>query len=109
MFVSIRERPQHSEENPTPSLRVVDLVANDSVRSIIDDGCISCFLSEMWRQDVEVKMKVLGLPPIWLHKKETTFNGLGTTTTDHNERKTENSQGRHSMCCLLVLVLCALF
>ena len=29
----------------------------------------------------ETKMKVVGLHPIWLHRKATTFNGVGTSTT----------------------------
>ena len=36
-FASIRERPAQSEENKILRLRVADLMANDSVRSIIDD------------------------------------------------------------------------
>ena len=31
--------------------------------------------------NAEAKMKVLGLHPIWLHRKATTFNGVGTSTT----------------------------
>ena len=35
----------------------------------------------MWRQNAEVKMKVLGLHPIWLYRKATTLNGVQTSTT----------------------------
>ena len=34
-----------------------------------------------WRQKAEVKMKVLGLHPIWLHRQATTVHGVGTSTT----------------------------
>ena len=36
---------------------------------------------EVWRQNAEAKMKALDLHPIWLHRKATTFNGVGTSTT----------------------------
>ena len=35
----------------------------------------------MWRENAETKMKVLGLHFIWLKRKATTFNGVGTSTT----------------------------
>ena len=60
-LVSIRERPMHSEDNQTPSLRAVDLVAYDDDRAIIDDGCNSCSHNRAWRQNTAAKMKVLGL------------------------------------------------
>ena len=47
----------------------------------VDDGCNSCFHGEVWRQNAEAKMQVLGLHPIWMHRKATTFNGVGTSTT----------------------------
>ena len=32
-------------------------------------------------KNAEAKMKGLGLHPIWLHRKASTFNGVGTSTT----------------------------
>ena len=81
-FVSIRELPKHSEDNQTLSLRAVDSIADDGVWVIIDDGCDSCCHGEVWRQNAEAKMNVVGLHPIWQHKKATTFNGVGTSTTN---------------------------
>ena len=80
-FVSIRERPMHVEENQTLNLRVVDPVADGGVWAIIDDGCNNRCRGEVWRQNAEVKVTVVGLRPIWLHRKATTFNGVGTNTT----------------------------
>ena len=78
-FVSFRERPTHFDDDQTLSLRVVDPIADDGVWEIID-GCNSCCHCEVWRQNAEAKMKVLGPHPFWLHKKATTFNGVGTST-----------------------------
>ena len=44
-------------------------------------GATVCCHGEVWRQNAETKMKVLGLDPIWLHRKATTFNDVGTSTT----------------------------
>ena len=71
----------HFDDNQTLSLRVVEPIADDCVWAIIDDGYNNCCNGEVWRQNAEAKMKVLGLHPIWLHRKATTFNGVGTSTT----------------------------
>ena len=81
-FVSIREGPMHSEDNQTLSLRAADLIADEGVWAIVDDGCNSCCHGEVWRQNAEVKMKVVGLHPIFLHRKAATFNDVGTSTTN---------------------------
>ena len=78
-FGSIREGPEHPEENKIPSSRVVDLVANDSVRSNTDDRCNTCCHGEARRQEAVVH---LSLHPVRLHRKETTFNDVGTTTAN---------------------------
>ena len=44
-------------------------------------GAISFRHGEVWRQNGEIKMKVLGLHLVWLHNEATTFNGVGTSTT----------------------------
>ena len=80
-FVSFREQPMHFSDNQTLSSRVVDPIANEGVWAIIDDGCNSCCHGEVWRQNAEAQMKVLRLQPIWVHRKATTFNGVGTSTT----------------------------
>ena len=80
-FVSFREQPTHFKDNQTLNLRVVDPIADAGVWAIRDDGCNSCRHGEVWRQNAETKMKVLGLRPIWLHRKATTPNGVGTSTT----------------------------
>ena len=80
-FVSFREQPMHFDCHQTLSWRVVDPIADDGVRAIIDDGCNRCCRGEVWQQNAETKMKVLGLHPIWLHGKATPFNGVGTSTT----------------------------
>ena len=80
-FVSFREQPMHFKDNQTLNLRVVCPFADEGVWAIIDDGCNSCCHGEVWRQNAEAKMKVLGFHPIWLHRKATTFNGVGTSTT----------------------------
>ena len=53
----------------------------NKICAIIDDGCNSCCYGEVWRQNAATKMKVLRFRPIWLHRKETTFNGVGMSTT----------------------------
>ena len=80
-FVSFREHPMHFNDNQTLSLRVVDPIADEGLWAIVDDGCNSCCHGEVQRQNAEAKMKVLGLHPIWLHRKATTSNGVGTSTT----------------------------
>ena len=72
---------QHFDDNQALSLRVVDPIEDDGVWAIIDDGCNSCCHGEVWQQSAEAKMKVLGLHPIWLHRKATTFIGVGTSMT----------------------------
>ena len=69
----------HVKDNQTLSLRVVDPIADEGVPAIIDDGCNNCCHGEVWRQNAETKMKVLGLHPIWLHRKTTACNGVGTS------------------------------
>ena len=71
----------HFDDNQPLSLRVVDTIADDGVWAIVDDGCNRCCHGEVWRQNAEAKMKVLCFHPIWLHKKPTTSNGVGTSTT----------------------------
>ena len=62
-FVSFREQPMHFHDNQSLNLRVIDPIA-DGVWAIIDDGCDSCCHGE-----------------VWLHRKATTFNGFGMSTT----------------------------
>ena len=59
----------HFKDNQTLNLRVVDPIADKGVWAIKDDGCNRCCHGEVRRQYAETKMKVLGLQPIWLHKK----------------------------------------
>ena len=80
-FVSFREHPMHFQDNQTLNFRVVDPVADEGVGAIIDGGCNSCCHGEVSRQNAEAKVKVLALHPMWLHRKATTFNGVGTSTT----------------------------
>ena len=54
---------------------------------MIDDRCNSCCHGGVWRQNAEAKMKVLRLQPIWVHRKATTFNGVGTSTTSGKQKK----------------------
>ena len=84
--VSVRTRSVHSEDNQTLSLRDVDPIAEDGVWAIIDDGCNCCCHDELWRQNAEGTMKVLGLHPILLHGKATTFNGTGTSTANRKPK-----------------------
>ena len=60
---------------------MVDPVADEDVWATIDDGCNSCCHGEVWRQNAETEMKVLGLHPIWMLRKATTFHDVGTSTT----------------------------
>ena len=78
----VRKRSTHFEDNQTLSLRDVDPAAYEGVSAIIDDGCSGCSRSEAWRQCAGAKVKVLGLHPISLHRTATTFNGVGTSTTN---------------------------
>ena len=48
---------------------------------MIDDGCNSGCHGDVWRQKCQSNKKVLRLQPIWVHRKATTFNGVGTSTT----------------------------
>ena len=80
-FVSLREQPMHVKHNQTQKKREVDPITDEGVWAIKDDGCNSCSHGEVWRQNAEAKMKVLDLHPIWLHRRATTFNGVGTSTT----------------------------
>ena len=80
-FSSFREQPMHLKDNQTLNLRAVGPIAGGVVWAIIDDVCNSCCHGEVWRQNAETKMKVLGSHPIWLHRKATTFNGVATSTT----------------------------
>ena len=63
-LVSFREQSMNFNDNQTLSLRLVDSIADDGVWAIIDDGCNSCCCCEVWRQNAEAKMKVLGFHPI---------------------------------------------
>ena len=78
-FVSFREQPMHFVVDQTLNLRVVDPIADEGDWAIIDDGCNSCCHGEVWRHNAEAKMKVLRLQHIWVHRKATTFNGVGTS------------------------------
>ena len=71
----------HSKENKTLNLRAVDPTADEGVWAMKDDGCNSCCHGEVWRQNAETKMKVLGLQPMRLHRRATSFNGVGSSTT----------------------------
>ena len=80
VFVSFWSSPCISMITKHLSLRVVDPIADEGV-AIIDDGCNSCCHGEVWQQNAGTKMKVLRLQPIWVDRKGTTFNGVGTSTT----------------------------
>ena len=84
-FVSFREQPMHVNDNQTLSLRVVDPIADGGVWANMDDGC-SCCHGEVWRTNAEAKMKVLHLQPIWVYRRGTTFNGVGTSTTSGKQK-----------------------
>ena len=68
-------------DNQTLSLRVVDPIADEGVWAIIDAGCNSCCHGEVWRRNAETKIFVLRFQPLWVHRKGTTLNGIGTSTT----------------------------
>ena len=80
-LVSFREQPTHFNDNETLNLRVVDPIADEGVRAIIDDGCNLCCHGEVCRQNAEAKIKVMRLQPIWVHRRATIFNGFGMSTT----------------------------
>ena len=100
-FVSFRERPMHFNDNQSLTLRVVDPIEDDGVWAIID----SCCHVEVWRQNAEAKMKVLGLHPTSLHKKATTFNGTGRSTKNG---RPNIPTGVILKAVFLVLVTCAI-
>ena len=80
--VSFQEQPMHAlQRQSTQNLRVVDPIAAEGVRAILDGGCNSGCHGEVWRQNAETKMKVMGLRPFWLHRTATIFCGVGTSTT----------------------------
>ena len=85
-LVSIRVRFIHSKDDQTLSLRYVDPIAYDGAWSIIDERCNCCSHNSAWRQSTEAKMKVLGLHPILLHKKATTFKCTGRTTKNRKPK-----------------------
>ena len=59
------------------SLRVVDPIADEGVRAIIDDGCNCCCHGEVWRQNAEAKNESRA-PSNHLGNY---FRGVGTSTT----------------------------
>ena len=59
-FVSFREQPMHFKDNQTLNLRADDPIADGGVWAIVDDGCNRCCHGEVWRQNAEAKVKVLG-------------------------------------------------
>ena len=89
LIVQLRHQPQllrhqpsmHFKDNQALNVQVVDPIADEGVWAMIDDVCKSCCHGEVWRQNAETKMKVLGLQPIWEHRKASSFNGVGTSTT----------------------------
>ena len=89
-FVSFRVQPMQFNDNQTPSLRVVDPIADEGVWAIIDDGCNSCCHGEVLRQNAEMKMKVLGFHPFWLHGKANYFQWRWNL---HDKWKVENTNG----------------
>ena len=66
----IHERLKQPRENKTLSLRVADLVASESVRSIIDDRGNSSRHGGTSQGDAKVNV---GLHPIWLLKERDCF------------------------------------
>ena len=44
-------------------------------------GATNVVMVKCGGQNAEAKMKVSGLYPFWLHRKVTTFNDVGTSTT----------------------------
>ena len=62
-----RERPEHSENKKMSSLRVADLVTDDSVRSSIDDRRNSCCRSEAGQRQAR---EILGPHPARLRRKK---------------------------------------
>ena len=90
-FVSFREQAMHFTDYQTVNLRVVDPIAHEGVWEMIDDGCNSCCHGGVWRQNAEAKMKVLRLQPIWVHRKATTFNGVGTSATSGKQKNAHDN------------------
>ena len=86
-FVSFRERHMHFDDNEALSLRVLDPIADDGVSAIIDDGCNGCYDGEVWRQNAEAKMKVLGLHPAQ------EGNYFQWRWNEQDEGKVENAHG----------------
>ena len=66
------ERPVHSDDNRTLSLRAVDSTSGDDAWAITDDRCNSYCHDEAERRNAE----------IWLHRETTTPNGEGTIVTN---------------------------
>ena len=80
-LVSCRERPMHEDDQQSQAPRVVDLILDECVWAIVDDGCNRCSHSELWRRHAEDKIRYEGLKAVWLHRMATTFHGAGTRTT----------------------------
>ena len=90
-FVSFLEQRMHYKDNQTLNLRVVDPNADEGVWAMKDDGCTSCCHGEVWRQNAETKMKVLGLPS--LHLAAQKGNYFQWRRNEHDKWKTEDSHG----------------
>ena len=70
----------HFNDNQTLRLRsLIQLQMTVFGRLVMTGATVVVMV--VWRQNAEAKMKVLGHHPIWVHRKATTFNGVGTSTT----------------------------
>ena len=98
-FVSFREQPMHFNDNQTLSLRVVDPIADEGVWALLkDDGDKNAVTvavmgksgDKMPKQKCRSKNESLAPSTHLVHRKATTFNGVGTSTTSG---KHKNSHG----------------
>ena len=84
-------QPMHFKDNQTLTFRAVDPIADEGVWATMDDGCNGCCHGEVWRQNAETKMKVLGLPS--LHLAAQKGNYFQWRRNEHGKWKTEDSHG----------------
>ena len=71
--VSCQQPPMHEDDYQSQTPRG---------GSDLGRRCNSCCHGELWRRNVQNKIYHKGLKAVWLHQKATTFDGVGTSTTN---------------------------
>ena len=69
------------KDTEPPALPWVDIMADEGVWVVLDEGCNSTCHGSKWAENAEAKFRALGWKCPWVNRERKTYKGVGKTST----------------------------